>query len=434
MSRRTKVLTFVVAALAVSLPAGCTDLVVPAPELANETSMDTSPTTLRGRTFVYALDSGGVIQTSSEGLVSKTMTLRLFGGDPADRPRTGEMTLTSSNVSMVSLSARVAAEDAEALPFNGAASIRFLLSPAGSADGCGEGELLGKFELTFSSGTTAVEVEVVSLSEAALNAIHENDVVLCMEVKSNFAGVLTIREFSLTFTSAVNVATIALQNLDTSDIYLLLPGEVFMPSTQIAPGGVRIVTLDQPVTGYVIKVRAGRDFEVLDTALCPVVLSGMRYAGTVQWTGEALVCEAEQTVIEAEAEPVAVGTAHQVPLRNVEGVAVAADPTAKYNGVEYAILGVLSASTPDAPGGPTSDRLNVDLALLGLASVERIRIGTASSWAADLSDGVTAATLTFEFADDDGPVTLPLVLGETTSEWAYDRLEYAAIAGGVQHD
>jgi hypothetical protein len=136
--------------------------------------------------------------------------------------------------------------------------------------------------------------------------------------------------------------------------------------------------------------------------------------------------------------PPATGETIQVPIDNVAGMAVEAPVTDTIGGVDYGIVGVLDARTPDAPDGPTTvdpdleAQVSVDLSELGLASVETLHMATHSAWVPDLPDGFKLATLTCAYAEGGAPTTLDLVMGENTSEWSYDRPEHAAI-GGVQH-
>ncbi|MCP4249576.1 MAG: VWA domain-containing protein [bacterium] len=137
-----------------------------------------------------------------------------------------------------------------------------------------------------------------------------------------------------------------------------------------------------------------------------------------------------------EPPPPTTGTTLQVPIDNEVGQAVVAPVTDTIRGVDYGVVGVIDARTPDAPDAGVPDyteSVSIDLNDLGLESVDRLYMGTHSAWVPDLPDGFKLATLTCSYAEGGSPTTLDLVMGTNTAEWSYDRPEHDTMFGGVQH-
>jgi len=124
----------------------------------------------------------------------------------------------------------------------------------------------------------------------------------------------------------------------------------------------------------------------------------------------------------------------QVPIASAEGGgAVRTGANRVINGVQYGIVGVLEAATPDVTV-PTNnpDSISVSPASVGLATVTQLYLALHSAFVPDVADGTTIATLTATYAGG-STTTLDLVLGGNTAEWSYERAEHVAAFGGVQH-
>ena len=107
--------------------------------------------------------------------------------------------------------------------------------------------------------------------------------------------------------------------------------------------------------------------------------------------------------------------------------------TAEYGGIDYAVVGVMDGTTPDAPAPQQPGPVNVDLSALGLQYVERIYMGTGAAWVPDLPNGQLVAALSCAYAEGGTPTTLEFRLGSNTAEWSYERPEHDTMFGGVAH-
>lgn len=418
---------------AVLLVAGCSELDISLTGTPVGESSGASTISVRGQSFTIPFGSAGVLTLAAGETVSVSGSARLFEGEPAEVPESGLMTLWRGSVS-VSPEA-VGQTSSRGLPFNGTATVRVSMAVGGVAVSCDGAVFLAEYAVNFTMGVVSVAAEEQALSASALEAIVGNDVVICTEVTSDFDGSLTLSEFGLMFDGGAALPTFLLSNRTTVAISLLLPGELFGPSNLVAAGATRIATLDTVRAGADIEIRAGSNgVGLVDSTACPGV-SGTNYVATVEWSDGAFGCTAEQDPLGAEAaDDVEVdGGTIQVAIDNVSGGAVIAPPTNMYDGVSYAVVGVLDAATADAPAGVDSDSVTIDLGVLGLGSVERIHLATYSAWVPDVADGVTIATLRLSFADSTASETVPLVLGSNSSEWSFERPEHASEFGGVRH-
>ncbi len=392
-----------------------------------------------GQTVTITFGPVGRIRAQANQTVTQTGVVRLFDQTPATRPPTATMRLLGSSVTSEGpINAKSATRAQAVIPQNGTATVRFFIAPGEVSSACSTGTLLASYDLTVVAGRISILNDVAELSGEAIDAIMENDVTICVELTANFDGEVIFQNFSLSFgggdggNGAAGVATFTLQNDDFENIHILLPGEDFDASNRITPGNQRNATLDVAV-GDSISVRAGRDGTVLDTTSCPTV-TGSGYTATVVWNGVTVVCNADQSTNGGGGTSAPPGATVQVPIDSPGGVAVVAPPTATYNDIDYAVVGVLGANTPDAPASPDPGSVSIDLAELGLASVDEAFLAVASAFVPDLDDGVTLATLTCSYAEGGSPTTLDFTLGTTTAEWSYLRPEHTSMFGGVPHE
>lgn len=384
--------------------------------------------TILGKSFTFSFGDAGVITAQADQTVVQAAAIRLFEENPPQTAPSGQMELRSSDVGVARLLNAKEIVRQQALPYYGTATIRFSIASGSSADLCESATLLSEYTLNLTAGVPSIADETYELSAEALDIIATNDVTLCIEVASDFDGVITLDQFGLTFGGGSGGAadvSFLLRNTEFENIHILLPNESFGPSNRITPGSSRSATVSGVGIGDSVTLRAGRNGVVLDTETCPTVEQA-EYTATATWDGYQLTCTAEQQ----GGGGTPVGTELQIPI-NSEGDA--ASPTATYNGVDYGIVGVLNTNTPDAPAADRPSSVNVDLRELGLQYVERIYLAQACAWASDLANGVVFGTLTAAYEEGGTPTTLDFIMGTNTAEWSYERPEHETDIGGVPH-
>jgi hypothetical protein len=94
-----------------------------------------------------------------------------------------------------------------------------------------------------------------------------------------------------------------------------------------------------------------------------------------------------------------------------------------FQGVPFQYHGVDRWVTvePKAPNPPPEI---IDLSAFSSdVVIYRVHVITYASWALDLPNGSRVGTLTVHFGDGEQDAVFPLVVGENTAEWSYDRLE-----------
>ncbi len=397
--------------------------------------------TIAGRTFVLSFAEIGRIQVvAGETETVTTGRGSVFSRAPSDTPSSATMQLSSDNVGTFRRATAKTIVRSQALPLSGTATIRFLVAPGSSTDPCGEGVPLAEYDVAFTAGITAVLDEIFELSDAALAIILTNDVAFCIQITADFDGDFIIGDIEISFgggdggggTGDAGTGEFNPWNVDTAEnIHILMPGEGFDASNRLTPGANRVVTVSNLEIGDTVTIRAGRNGTVLDTTTCPAV-SGTNYEAVATWDGETIMCTASSD--DGDGGTVPPGTSLQVPIDSPGGVAVAVPAGDVYNGIDYAIVGVLGANTPDAPTSADPSTVAIDLASLGLASVETMYMAVHSAWVPDLGNGVTLATLSCDYAEGGAPTTMAFTLGSTTAEWSYLRPEHVSLLGGVAHD
>jgi len=384
--------------------------------------------TIAGRTFRFEFGQAGVVDTQANVRTQpRAAGFTLFDAEPATTPPSGTISIRSADVTVGRLLTGKQTIRSQPLP-NGTATVTLSIASGQSANNCANATLLAEFDLVITSGAIAVVDEVYDLTQEALSAIATNDVTICIEVLADFDGQIIFNEFSLSFGGGQEGTVVfSLQNADSREnIHILLPGETFADENRLAPGTTVSTSLSGVSIGDSISMRAGRNGTVLDTTACPSV-AGENYTAEVVWDGSFLTCTAEQANTDGEI-PVTPGTQVGVPINALGN---REDPTDTINGIDYAVVGVLDVNSSDvSPASLASNvtqtlgRVNVDLAELGLEYVEEIRFATHGAWVADLPAGVTIATLTAEYAEDDAPTMLDMTLGDTTAEWSHERAEH----------
>ena len=409
-------------------------------------SVDVGPTGVRaslslaGRTVSLTFGPGGLSLevTANTTTAPKAVGFRLFDQTPAQVPSTGSVILRSTDVGVGRVLNAKEVVQAQGVPASGTATIRFYVAAGQSAAVCDAATLMAEFNVTFNAGAGSVANEIYELSQAALQEIAQNDVVICVEVTADFDGEIVLFNFSLSFGGGnPNTALFSLRNYDDNEnIHILLPGETFDPANRLTPNTSREASLSGVEKGDYITVQAGRNGVVLDDVSCPIV-QGSNYTAIVEWDGFSLTCSADQ--VSTGGPPVApTGTELQIPI---DAYGNAAEPTATYNGVDYAVIGVLDVNSstdypPNLPSNITSSlgKVDVNLADLGLQYVERIDFSSHAAWVPDLPNGIVIATLTCDYVEGGLPTTLNFTLGSTTAEWSYDRPDHEITFGGVPHD
>jgi hypothetical protein len=314
------------------------------------------------------------------------------------------------------------------LPLSGSATIRFSIMPLASAS-CDSAILLAEYDATLTTGVLAILDDLYDLSPEALAIIATGNFTICVQITSDVAGEFALGEFDFSF-GGTTAGEFLMVNADTvENIHILLPGEDFDPSNRLTPGSRRTATLSGLDIGDSVTVRAGRNSTVLNTTTCPTV-TGSAYQATVTWDGVSVTCTATQEGGEDDIG-ITPGTTIQVPIDNDGGDAVVAPVTLTEGRVDYGVVGVVEAQTPDVTATPIDTSfISFDLAELGLESVQTLHIATHSAFVPDIPNGVTVATLTVAYAEGGTPTTLALVLGSNTSEWSFERPEH----GTVPHD
>lgn len=385
--------------------------------------------TIAGETFVIAFGQVGELQTLANQTVRQEGAVSPFADRPGERPNdvpaVAEMRLLSNTVTVTPLDA-TAERRAQGNPINGSATVRFLVDEGSSTTPCTTGIFLAEYELTVVNNDVTVENEVFELSDAARDLVLSNDITMCVEVTADFDGHLDMEGFQLDFseetvgddgpTGETTTAFFTFRNDDFENIHILLPGDDFSAENRITPGQTRTATINDAAIGLGVFIQAGRNGQVLNSTDCPTV-TGENYFATVVWDGSSLTCEAEQSG----------GQTRQVPIdSNGDAAAV----TNTVNGVDYAQIGVLYDYSPDSPPPPGPSSLTVDLAALGLQTVETVYVATQTAWSFDLGNGVRVATFICEYTDGGSPTTLDLVMGQNTAEWAWENPSHAAVFGG----
>ncbi len=424
MSRQVRVALGLVSVLAFVVLVGCAVNVGQTPGRGAFVSF-----TILGKSFTVSFGDAGVLTVQAGQTVQQAAGVRLFEQDPPQPAPSGQMILRGTEVGVARLLNAKEIVRQQPLPYYGTAQIRFSIASGSSAELCSSATFLAEYTLNLTAGVASIADEVRELSREALNVIATNDVTLCIEVASDFDGVITLNEFGLTFGGGSGGAadvSFVLRNTDFENIHILLPSESFGPSNRITPGSTRSATVSGVGIGDSVTLRAGRNGIVLDTETCPTVEQA-EYTATATWDGSQLTCAAEQQ----GGGGTPVGTELQIPI-NSDGDA--ASPTATYNGVDYGIVGVLNTNTPDAPAANRPSSVSVDLRELGLQYVERVYLAQACAWVPDLSNGVVIGVLTAAYEEGGPPTTLNLVMGTSTAEWSWQRPEHGTQYGGVQHD
>ncbi len=387
---------------------------------------------IRGKTFTIPFGDAGVIDVVAGEAADASTSVRLFDGVPAETPETGVMGLLSSSVAIASAGSPKKGLVGQALPLTGSATVGISIVPGSAPAACAGQDPIAEYQLRLMTGIASVRNEVQPLSQAALTTIAGNDVTVCAKVTADFDGQLTLEDFVLTFDGGESRPTFVLQNNSAESIELLAPGELFNAANLIPPGGTRIVTVAGDVPGTAVEIRAGTtSLGMVDTAGCPDI-EGTNYVATVEWSGTAFTCVAEQGSPEAN-DGTQDSETIQVPVNSVHGVAVPATPTNEYGGVDYGVVGVLNAATDAAPLPAGDDSLVVNLETLGLQAVQEIHFATYSAWVPDLPDDTVVAELTLSFFGGQSAQVVPLILGGNTAEWSYERSEHDTLLGGVRH-
>lgn len=382
-----------------------------------------------GKSFTISFGDAGVITAQANQTVVRAAAIRLFEESPPQAAPSGQMELRSTEVGVARLLTAKEIVRQQALPYYGTANIRFSIASGSSADLCESATLLSEYTLNLTASVASIADEEYELSGEALDIIATNDVTLCIEVTSDFDGVITLDEFGLTFGGGSGGSadvSFVLRNTNFENIHILLPSESFGPSNRITPGSTRAATISGVGIGDSVTLRAGRNGNVLDTETCPTVEQA-EYTATATWDGYQLTCEAEQQ----GGGGAPVGTELQIPINSAGD---AASPTKIYNGIEYGIVGVLNTNTPDAPAADRPGSVSVDLRELGLQYVERVYLAQACAWAPDLVNGEQIATLTAQYEEGGTPTVLDFIMGANTAEWSYERPEHETDIGGVPHN
>jgi len=386
-----------------------------------------------GQKYTFTFGNVGPIEVRANETTTAPVGFTLFEQTPTDTPPSGEMRLPAESVGVGRLLTAKGIRRAQALPLDGSATLQFDIASGQSASLCDTAVPLAEFDVTFNTGVVSIAEETQSLSAAALDIIADSEVTICVSVTSDFDTELTLGEFEFSFGGGAASGQFNLQNSDVlENIHILLPDEDFDVSNRLTPGMGRTVSRTDLEVGESVTARAGRNGTVLATATCPVVTES-DYVAEVNWDGAALTCTATGEGDDGDAG-ITPGTVLQVPIDNEGGAAVPAPVTDTISGVDYGVVGVLDAHTPDVVPPPVDpDQISINLDELGLENVQRLHLGTATAWVPDVPDGVTVATLTAEYAEGGSPTTLDLVIGQNTSEWSYDRAEHVTVLGGVQH-
>ncbi len=405
----------------------CTPVTIaPTPDITDPDTIDTGATVnIRGEVFSVPLTALGGVSLVPGQTSAVTASLRLFSGTPSETPERGELTLRSTDIAVEPLDASAAAR---ALPLEGTATVLIGFAPRSSTDICGDVSTFARFTVVLTAGVPSVVDDTVAIDAPTLKTIASNDVAICIRTQTDFEGRVIIENIDLTFDGGERLPSLTLRNASAEEISLLAPGEVFTPETLVPPGESRIVTLEPSRTA--INIRAGSNMRgTVASADCPAV-TGTEYEAQVFWDGTTLNCDANQEqlpdVIDTD------GTTIQVPLRIVDGEAVAARPTSTFDGVDYAIVGMLDAVTNETPAQKNPGSLDINLGEIGLASVDSIHVATFSGFVPDLPDGTTVAELVLSFNDSVDDERVPLRLGTETAEWSFDRAEHSSV-GGVAH-
>jgi len=390
-----------------------------------------------GARFTFSFGPVGVIDVRANETVAQAGALRLFDEPPASTPPSGTMRLLGTDVGVGRLLTSKTIVRSQSTFGNGTAHVRFSIAAGESAALCDTATFLAEYDLVIAAGSVNVLDDVYELSQQALAVIVQNDVTVCIEVTADFDGQLSFTNFSFEFGGGnPGTAALTLRNTDNENIHILLPGETFGDANRISPGGTRNATLDNQTGGSPISLSAGRNGVVLDTTTCPAV-TGVNYEAQVVWNGSSVTCNADQDL--AAGDPtVTPGTSIQVPI-NAFGDAIS--PSDTFGGIDYGIIGVLNVnSSPTFPPTeassvtPAFGEVPIDLAELGLTSVDTIYLATASAWIPDVPNGITISTLECSYAEGGTPTTLDLVSGSTTAEWSWERVEHTTQYGGVPHD
>ena len=273
--------------------------------------------TIGGKTVTLTLGAAGVFDLTPGPLVQKIIDAASFlGGTPTDTPSSGTLRLRASTVTLRESTTGKLPVTSQTI--TGTALLKVAVDVAGAADPCQTGSSIGTYEIQVGeNGVITVVDEELALDLTALDLFLSNDISMCLEMTSDFAGVLEIGGLDLIFgpsedgTGEGLTATFTLINADATRIHIVAPGDEADEANLVTPGmyGEKyfdnlsindLVTFQAVYCPNYTDLITGPDGtgtggasctepNVYDTATCPAIDQG-NFQAVVLWYDDELVC------------------------------------------------------------------------------------------------------------------------------------------------
>ncbi len=290
----------------------CTVTIEPGPDGGGSASF-----TIGGKTITLTLGVAGVFDLTTASVVQKIVDAANFlGGTPTDTPSSGTLRLRASSVTLRESTSSKLPVTSQTI--TGTARLKVAVDSAGATDPCQTGSSVGTYEIQVGeNGVITIVDEELALDVTALNLFLTNDISMCLEMTSDFAGVLEIGGLDVIFGPSEDepndglTARFTLINADATRVHIVAPGDEADEDNLVTPGmhGQKYfdnLSMNDLVTFQAVYCPNYTDLitgidgtgtdaasctepDVLDTATCPAI-NQSDFQAVVLWYDDELVC------------------------------------------------------------------------------------------------------------------------------------------------